>query len=189
MNKSLLAILLILSASVRGFAEVEKFAVPSEHGIDFYWWPKLPAIAGWSHDEEASQTLAANVLVPDGSSFSAAPAVMYAKAFYKPRAPEIRSLRELVDSDRGEFEHSMPDLRVERLPDLATSDHHPLVQLSFSPKGDGNWERVAYGEEGDYYLIFAISAQSEADLKAALPAFGKLVAAYQETPRGYQAQP
>jgi len=178
--KSLLAILLILIAAVPGSAEVEKLAVPSEHGVDFYWWPRLPATDGWLHDEEASQTLAANVLVPEGSSFAEAPAVMYAKALYKPRAPEIQSIQELVESDRGEFERDMPTLRIERLPDLTTGDHRALIQLSFTHSGEGNWERVAYGEEGNYYLIFVISARNEADLKGAVPAFEKLLASYQE---------
>jgi hypothetical protein len=177
MKRATVALLLVV-ASVSASAEIEKLAVPSDDGFRFYWWPKLPAVAGWLHDEATSLKLTANVLVPDGSSFGDAPAVMYAKALYKPRSPEIHSLQELIDSDRDAFEHDMPGLKIERLPDLTTGDRRHLIQLAFAPKGEGSWERVAYGEEDDYYLIFAISAQHDADLKAALPAFETLVAGY-----------
>jgi hypothetical protein len=179
MRRTIVALLFAL-ASVTASAEIEKLAVPSDQGFRFYWWPRLPAVPGWLHDEGASLKLTANVLVPDGSSFGDAPAVMYAKALYKPRSPELHSLQELIDSDRSAFEHDLPGLKIDHLPDLTTGDRHRLIQLGFAPKGEGSWERVAYGEEADYYLIFAVSAQHEAGLRAALPAFEMLVAGYKE---------
>jgi len=177
MKRALVALLVVV-AGASASAEIEKLAVPSDHGFHFYWWPRLPVVAGWFHDEGASLKLTANVLVPDGSSFGDASAVIYAKALYKPRSPEIHSLQDLIDSDRDAFERDLPGLNIERLPDLTTGDRRQLVQLAFTPKGEGSWERVAYGEEDDYYLIFAISAQHAAELKAALPAFETLVAEY-----------
>ena len=181
MKRAIIALLVVV-AGASASAEIEKLAVPSDSGFHFYWWPRLPVVAGWLHDEAASLKLTANVLVPDGSSFGDAPAVMYAKALYKPQSPEIHSLQELIDSDRSAFERDLPGVNIERLQDLTTGDQRRLIQLAFAPNGDGSWERVAYGEEDDYYLIFAISAQHAADLRAALPAFEALVA-------GYKAQP
>jgi hypothetical protein len=177
MKRAIVALLIVV-AGASASAEIEKLAVPSDHGLHFYWWPRLPVVAGWLHDEAASLKLTANVLVPDGSSFGDAPAVMYAKALYKPRSPELHSLQELIDSDRSAFERDLPGLKIERLPNLTTGDRRQLVQFAFTPSTEGSWERVAYGEEDDYYLIFAISAQHEGNLRTALPAFETLVAGY-----------
>jgi len=44
----------------------------------------------------------------------------------------------------------------------------------------GSWEWTAYSEEGDFYLIFVLSANSEAALRTALPAFRRLIVTYKE---------
>ena len=47
-------------------------------------------------------------------------------------------------------------------------------------KGKGNWERVSYGEKGDFYLIFTVSSRTEQGYKVALSAYKQFVNGYKE---------
>jgi hypothetical protein len=164
-------------------AEIYKLAIPSDRGFKLYWWPQLRAPDGWVHDEGASRSASANVLVPNGQSFAQAPAVMYGKALYKPRIPETRSLDQLISDDKRRFQNDLPGIVILPLPALKNGDGRSLLCFSYSPPqrdGKGSWEWTAYTEEGDFYLIFVVSANSEAALKTALPSFRRLIATYKE---------
>jgi hypothetical protein len=162
--------------------EIEKRATTCEQVLCFHWWPKLPAFAGWHQDEPRSFAFGCNALAPDGSSFGDADTVMYAKALYKPRDPETTSLEMLIEQDKQRFAKEVPGIAIAEAPSLATADGQKLRSLTFFPKGEGNWERVAYGEEGDFYLVFAVSSLSRKGYEAALPAYERLVGRYREKP-------
>jgi hypothetical protein len=182
MKRDIFLIAAILTLPIHADAEIFKLAVPSDQGMKFYWWPVLPPISGWQHDEGASRAHSVNALVPTGQSFSSAPAVIYARALYKPRAPQTKSLDQLISDDRAEFEARVQGVKIEELPSLHDGDGKPIRCLSFNPPGKGNWESVAYSEEGDYYLLFTVSAQTKEALQDARPAFEKLVSQYTERP-------
>ncbi|MEZ4334945.1 MAG: hypothetical protein R3F35_24570 [Myxococcota bacterium] len=58
--------------------------------------------------------------------------------------------------------------------------------MTFFPTAKGTWERVAYGEEPDYDLVFAISARSSTGYEANVASFEDMVRAYRETgPMGF----
>lgn len=99
-----LAILLMASIaiSVNVRADIEKIAMPSNSGFQFYWWPKVTPPPGWHQDKEQSLANAVNTLAPDGSTFGDAEAVMYAKAIFKPREPDVKSLDMLIERDKKE---------------------------------------------------------------------------------------
>jgi len=44
------------------------------------------------------------------------------------------------------------------------------------------WEKVSYGEEGEFYLIFTLSSRSEQGFKAALKDYELFISRYKETP-------
>ena len=144
----------------------------------------LPAMApaqdisliGWALDSDSSQRFGVTVLVPAGSSMASAPAVIYGKALDKERLPEDMSLAQLIADDRTEFEINAPDVAIQEVAPLRDSKGRRVTCIAYSPADAGNWEHVAYVEDGDFYLVFTVSAPSEAALKTALPAFGKLVA-------------
>jgi len=164
-------------------AAIFKLAVPEEHGLHLYWWPQVKVPDGWVHDEKASRSTGTNMLVPKGESFANAPSVMYGEALYKPRMPETHSLEQLISDDKLDFQDRTLGIVISALPDLKTSDGRSLRCFSFSPpKGssgsNANWEWTAFGEEGDFYLVFTVSAQSQTALKEALPAFRRLIASY-----------
>jgi hypothetical protein len=166
-------------------AEIYKLAIPSDQGFTFYWWPQLQVPDGWVHDEGASRSTDSNMLVPKGQSFAHAPAVMYGEALYKPRMPETRSLDQLINDDKRKFQNHLPGIVILPIPALKNGDGRSLRCFSYSPppqsdsKGS-SWEWTAYSEEGDFYLIFVVSANNEASLKTAIPDFRRLIATYKE---------
>jgi hypothetical protein len=163
-------------------AEIFKLAVPSDTGMTLIWWPVLPSVSGWTHDEETSRHFAANMLTPKGQSFANAPAVMYGKASFKPRAPDTHSVAELIQQDIAEHKTNVEGLVVTELPPVRDGDGKALRYFQFSPSGAGAWELVAYGEEDEYFLLFVVSAQTKVALQAARPTFESLVSRYKKRP-------
>lgn len=105
---SLLAILLFFPST--SIAEIEKTAVPSDQGIRFLWWPKVKPPAGWHFDKGSSYFLSFNALAPNGGTFSRAETVMYAKATFKPRIPNAKSLDGFMHHDIADFLAAEPGL-------------------------------------------------------------------------------
>jgi hypothetical protein len=179
-NVSFCVAMLLISSLAN--SEIYKLAVPSDKGFELYWWPVMQPIAGWNHDEGASRANHVNAFVPNGSSFSDAPAVMYARAMYKPRTPDTKSLNQLIADDRKQFEQDFPGIRIAELAPISGSSGSKFRCLSFTPSGAGSWEHVAYAEEGEFYLIFTVSSTSEAALVRAQRDFEKWVSAYKLGP-------
>jgi hypothetical protein len=171
----------LLGWSFTAIAEIEKGGNPCETGICVYWWPKLPAISGWHHEAEASQHHAVNALAPDGSTFENAETVMYAVALYKPRMTEIASVDALIADDKKKFIEQSAAVSIDETKPLATGDGQKLRSFTFFPKSEGNWEQVAYGEEGDYYLIFTVSSRTKSG-------YAKALQSYEAMLRGYKAK-
>ncbi|MHA6206270.1 hypothetical protein ACXU4B_17720 [Dyella soli] len=161
-------------------AEVEKTALMCKSSICFYWWPKLPELTGWHHDHDGSYQINANVLVPDGKTFADAAAVIYVEAIYKPRVPELTSVDALIASDKTQFLEGKPGTLINDSPGLITGDGKTLKSFTFFPSKQGDWERVSFGEEGDFYLIFTVSSRSEQAYRDAEPVYEKLVGQYRE---------
>lgn len=177
---SLLIIALLFSAYAQ--ADIEKIALPGEKGMSFYWWPKLPSVAGWHQDKDSSFRYSVNALAPDSGTFSNAETVMYAKASYKPRIPKIKSLEMLIASDKEDFLKNVPGVEIQEAKPLITADGKPFKSFTYFPKNAGNWERVTYGEEGEFFLIFTISSRSKAGYDANAQAYEKLIKLYKEQP-------
>lgn len=176
---SVLAVFLSLPGVLS--AGIYKLGVPSTQGIQLMWWPILPVVPGWQHDEGASRTYSVNMLIPNGQTFSAAPAVIYAKAMYKPPVPQTNSLAQLIASDRAEFSAKVPGVRIKELPPLHDGDGKALRCFSFSPASRGSWDLAAYGEEDDYYLIFTVSAKTSKALQETRATFAKMVSRYKKS--------
>lgn len=174
----LLAFLLSCSAS----AEIEKTALTCKTTICFYWWPKLPEVRGWHQDREQSYEFSANVLVPNGSTFSDAETVMYAEALYKPRIPETKTVEALIAGDEKRLLNDKPGIKVAESRGMVTGDGKLLRSVTFSPRQQGDWEQVSYGEEGDFYLIFTVSSRTKAAYQRAASTYVDLIKSYREKP-------
>lgn len=180
MKKYIFISILSLIASVSK-AEIEKTAIPDEKcgTICFYWWPKLPTISGWHQDKEQSFNYSANTQAPDGYTFINAETVIYAKALYKPRIPETKSLSQLINDDQNSFKKGSK-LVINPEGKILTADKKQISIYSFTPESNGNWEYVGYGEEGDFYLVFTISSRTQEGLNKNLPIFKEYINGYKE---------
>lgn len=161
-------------------AAIEKIAAPCEDAICLHWWPVLPEIGGWHHDEKASYHHKVNAMAPDGFTFSNAETVIYAKALYKPRTPETKTLDMLITDDQADFLQSDSSLIITETTPLTTGDGKKLRSFTFFPGESGNWEKVTYAEEGDYYLVFTISSRTKEGYQKSLPHYEQLIWHYKE---------
>ena len=177
---SFIVVLLVFSASAN--AEIENVAVPCERGLCLYWWPKLVAVKGWHHDRDHSYLYSVNAQAPDGYTFADAESVIYAKALYKPRIPETTSLQMLIKDDKDQFLSRDPNIIISEVGTLITGDGRILKSFTFFPKGKGNREQVSYGEEGDFYLIFALSSRTKEGFAKTLNAYKQFIGQYTEKP-------
>ena len=178
----LTCLLFLLISSTVARAEIVKSAVPCEGNNCLYWWPKAPSPPGWHQDQKASDAGGINAQAPDGSSFAEAETVIYAKAIYKPLVPTITSLAMLIDADRKDFLARDPKLAIGEPEALSTGDGTVLRSFTFSPGGEGNWEEVAYGEEGDFFLIFTVSSRSQAGLALTRDTYRRFIKGYRGKP-------
>ena len=173
-------ILLLLSGAVS--AQIEKVTTPTNSGMELQWWPKVPPPRGWHFDSGSSHHFSFNAMAPDGSTFSNAGTVMYAKAEYKPRVPQTKSLAQLVKQDISDFHQAYPGIAVKVEPPVLTADHKQFQVITFAPSAGGNWERVAYGEAAEFYVLFTVSSRTKSGLDLAMPAFRAMVASYRVGP-------
>jgi hypothetical protein len=176
----LVPFLIVLSGAAH--AEIEKIATPTDTGLVFQWWPKVQPSSGWHFDSGSSHHFGFNAMAPDGSTFSKAETVMYGKADYKPRVPEIKSLALLIQGDISDFHRAYPGMAVTTERPISSANHKSFQVVTFSPSTGGNWERVAYGEDGEFYLIFTASSRTKSGLEQAMPAFNAMVKSYRFGP-------
>jgi hypothetical protein len=162
------------------WADVEKFVTACDDKMCFHWWPKLPALQGWHQDRDNSLYYSFNALAPEGKSFSDAETVIYAKAVYKPRVPDAKTLASFVERDMQTFRSEYPDLKITEEAPLKTADGNTVRLFRFVPASNGQWECVAYLEEGDYYMDFVISSRSEKGLADSSADYEMLIASYKE---------
>jgi len=177
-----LALVPLLLCTSPAFADIEQIATTCDSGICLYWWPALPSVAGWHHDREQSLSFGVNAQAPDGYTFENAETVIYAKALYKPKEPEIASVAELIQEDAKRFLAISPDIQITEVEPLRTADGQLLRSFTFFPRGQGNWEQVSYGEEDDFFLMFAVSSTSHEGLMRTLSDYSRFVSGYQKRP-------
>lgn len=127
---SLLAVLL-LSICGTALPEIEKVGRVCADGVCPAWWPKLDPVKGWHHDDGASLAHGVNMQVPDGSKFSDAETVIYAKALYKPRNPEANLLEVLIKNDREEFLKEDSSIEIANVAPLKTKNGKTLEARRF----------------------------------------------------------
>jgi hypothetical protein len=151
----------------------------ADTGASCLWQePAVSAPTGWVRKQAASGRYRASAFAPAGSNFENANAVMYAKAV--PKAGQPATLAAFIAQDIASFRRAYPGMGVQT--GLAFNDGDgralPAVRLTPGKDGKAQWETIAYGEEGDSYLVFALSANGVVEQEAALPAFAQLVASY-----------
>ncbi len=163
-------------------AEIERTAELCEQEICLHWWPVLAPVEGWHHDRQYSNFYNVNAQAPDGYTFADAETVIYAMALYKERIPETKTVEMLIEDDIKRFLSRDPSIMVTEAEPQKTADGQVLKSFTFFPKEKGNWEQVSYGEEGDFYLTFAVSSRTKEGFTQALGAYKQFIGRYKETP-------
>ena len=139
--------------------------------------PAVTAPKGWVLKDPASRRYHARAFAPAGSNFENATAVMYAKAV--PKQGQPATLDGFVSQDVASFRAQNARLQVKTGLSFADGDGRRLKAVQLLPgSGGGQWETIAYGEDGDFYLVFALSATGVVEQQAAEPAFAQMVASY-----------
>jgi len=163
-------------------AEIYKTAITTDSGIEFYWWPVLPNVPRWHHDREHSLHCRINAQAPDNNTFSNAETEIYARALYKPRIPDTKSLSQLIVNDKNNFLNKNSSIIISGSEGLIDGDGNTLQSFTFFPKNEGTWEKVSYSEEADFYLLFTISSRSKSGLESILPMYNEYTRKYKESP-------
>ena len=167
-------------AAIPARAGIEYVVVETQGGKVERWWPRLAPPKGWHHDRGSSVNYHLNGMAPVGESFASAEAVMYGRAIRTSTDANIRNLAEFMARERANYLKRAPNYEVREDKPIVTREGLRLKTRLFVPKdGQGNWERVAYGEEHDFYLLFVASARSRTALDAIALPFRQMVAQYQ----------
>lgn len=183
MNRKWSALAVACALALPVHAAIEMVETPSSLGPVKQWWPKVTPPKGWRHDREHSTAYGINAMTPEGQTFGDAETVIYAKAIYRPREPQLRTVDMLMERDRRKAQAQDPPRKTGTAPEIRTADGKALKSLTYIPaRNEGNWERVAYAEEGDYFVLFAMSSRTKKGYDAARPAFEQMVRGYREKP-------
>ena len=103
---------------------------------------------------------------------------MYANAIYRPRVPNEKMLSAFIESDIQKFKDDNPGLVVEESTSLKTADGKTAKVFFLKPTRQGQWERLAYVEEDEYYMVFVASSRTESGLLSVSGAYESLVTQY-----------
>jgi hypothetical protein len=183
------ALALVLVAPPSATAEIVKSATIDckTNSICLFWWPKLPAAPGWHTDQKANVTTGGNgidSLVPDGSTFAKANAIIYASAVYRSgyeaENPKSKTLDAFIADDKASFLKEHKFMSITEVTPLTTADGQTLRSFTYFRPQDHTWERVSFGQEDDYYLVFTLSAFSEASYEKAMAAYEDVVHRYRK---------
>lgn len=138
-------------------------------------WPKLPDIPDWHQDQDSSLRLGANSLIPDGVDPATAEVTIQARGIPRQGATAL-SVSQMVENDRAE---ATAGTEVKQLSNVLDKDGTPFSLYSFAPaNGQGSFKAIAYSEEGDYLLVFTLSARSKTAYEGNLPVFVALIQKY-----------
>jgi hypothetical protein len=179
MTRKQFALALVLALTIAPvWSEIEKTAVPTDHGLELLWWPKVAIPDGWKHDREVSTENYVNMMYPKGESFADSPVVMYTRALYHEHGDTEKELAQAIAEDHQGFLGRFPDSKIAEVAPIETGDGTKLRTFSFAPNTKGNWELVAYGREPTFVVMFCISAHSRAALEQHRPEFLAMVRSY-----------
>ena len=173
---------LALAAALPAYAALDPVLGTCDGHACLWHEPTVRAPQGWAFKDAASTRYHARAFAPAGSNFADATAVMYAKAV--PKAGEAATLAAFMTQDIAGFRAKDAKLQVKPGLTFADGDGRMLKAVQLVPGGGngGQWQTIAYGEEGAFYLVFALSASGTLEHDTALPAFKQMLATYHAGP-------
>jgi hypothetical protein len=177
-------IMISLSSTVTPIvhAETEGFAYQCESGLCLWRRPIVDAPPGWIKDEESGARFRFNAFARKGESFTEADASLYALSVYRKNASP--TLAQHINAHRAKHLRENPGSKVSAGAVLQNADGKRLATHTFTPgPTDKEWQTAAFDEEGDYYLVFALSARTKQAHERALKDLANLVLGYSKSPK------
>jgi hypothetical protein len=181
LNTSIAALVFLIYSLPSG--KILKKAIMCDKQICFHTWPQISQIENWHQDESASEMYDAMAISPDGYTFNNAPVVIYAKATYRQKMPEVKSIEQYIKNDIQQVERQDSTIAISKGKEFLTKDNKRWQSYKFVPKSEGSWEQVAYGEEIDgdknaYFLVFTISSRTKNDFESNSSVFESVISSY-----------
>jgi hypothetical protein len=143
----------------------------------------LTAPTGWVLDNTSgvSQGLQA-VFYPEDSSWQKGTVGMYANAYHKKDVKE-EPLEKVIADDIAEYKKKSPEIRVKNAEPLPTREDarakgKKATIKYFTGDASGNYEAVAYIDEGKVVVMLVLTARNEKDFESSLSSFKELVGSY-----------
>jgi len=138
----------------------------------------VTAPEGWVSNCEVAQSMGlALALYPLGTQWETAEAVMYINtASLKIQNQE--TLKDLIQIDTDHFMKGYPDIEIKDLETMYLENQKKCVVKSFGGGKYGNYEQIAYLDEGKTAVMFVISSRTNSGLKQNVGAFLDLLKSY-----------
>jgi hypothetical protein len=136
--------------------------------------PNLPELDGWYRlNLHPSNVL----LLPVGTNLKDKGPQIYAVAIDRPSLSGLETLDKWISRDKRSFGRS-GDVEIVDAPDLRTADGRTFRTVTYISPPENLWLRIAYGEEGDYFITIALQTSTRAAYQAAVDDYERLVALY-----------
>ncbi len=178
-ERVLFALLMICNVLPAAHAETEGFTYTCDNSTCFWRRPIVDPPPGWVRDEQSGAHFKFNAFVRKGETFTDSEVVMYALAVSRKDAAP--TLAEHINQNRDRHLKANPRSPVGKPTLTRNGDGKQLTTLTLTPgKPTGDWETVAFDEEGDYYLVFALSARTKAAHDKARNDFAAFVRGYRK---------
>ncbi len=145
----------------------------------FAFWVIIPK--DWNLDKQTAIKVGIPALfVPDGWSFSNAPAVMYANC-YKKTPDKNSNLADFIRSDYEKFKTRNPSIQINDLGSIKTKDDKKAIIKSFVDPAGGEqaYEAVGYIDDVSIIAIVVLSTSHQKDFDKFLPVFREMVSSYE----------
>ncbi|MGB4100847.1 MAG: hypothetical protein WBK91_02935 [Alphaproteobacteria bacterium] len=136
------------------------------------WWPKVAPPHQWQANADESKEHGVNMFSPDKQDSAAR---LYTYAIRKSDAPKFRNLDDVIARDKES--HGSAVVREGKK--VPTQGGLELRAFLYEASGTSDWDRAAYGDDGEFFVIFYLTASTLEDLNKHTYDFDSFVGSYQ----------
>jgi hypothetical protein len=173
---------LLTVAATAAHAEIEKFMKQCDGKMCAFFRASVTIPAGWVEDKEATDYFNAVFLLPKDISFDDAPAKIYAIVRYnREKKPVGAFIPDAIKDWKGRAKTA----KIAKLDDLPRAGKASFVRHQFEARNlkEQGYELQAVTSDSDkdgneYVVTITLSANSQAALKAAEPAYLAILGKY-----------
>ncbi len=139
-----------LAGTTSATAEVQKFMSTCDGKLCPYYRVVLTPPPGWTVDEEATRQNRVQIMVPAGTDFGSAPALIYVQVFY--HRDKQQSLVDFAQVSNERWRAKLKDARISALPAVARTNGKPgFLRFAFENPSSAQqaYEFGAFGIDTD----------------------------------------